>query len=660
MQDELQPEEQQVTSVSSGDDESPATEPAGTEPASTRAPAATASSYRDIIAERLARKSGGGDASPHSPMAHSSDIELSQKPASVTESQPTRSADSQPAPEIQLRTSQQEMSFGGSSETQESERQTNEARSDEALSSRERARIRQQERAALRRQPRSAEPLSMQNEEPVEDEQPSFEPSESAAEQASASSQDRSSAQERKDIIAERMSRRGGEPREGRRPERNREERGNREESRRREEPRREEAPRETIVKPRVEVPEGLTLRSAQQAPKVIEEPRRREPLSPKRPERTPKPDRVPAATAPGNESAHALASKLGISVVVPLFNEQDSLRELTAALKQQLTRLAGPKFEILYINDGSTDRSGEILQDILATSSRISVITFRRNLGKSAALAAGFAEAQYGIVITLDADLQDDPQEFVNLVGKLAEGYDLVSGWKKQRHDPMSKTGPSKFFNWVTGMFSGIKLHDFNCGLKAYRKEVTESLQVYGELHRYLPALAFWQGFRVTEIPVTHHPRKFGKSKFGSSRFFKGFLDLLSIVFTNRYGKRPLHLFGTIGTLMAIAGFIIDIWLTVEWALGLTSLSNRPILLLGLLLILVGMQLISIGLLGEMIVKNAASKATLNYQKEKGKPSAEARERRATRMNARGPRPPRADGRPPRPERRGSSRRPV
>jgi glycosyltransferase involved in cell wall biosynthesis len=295
--------------------------------------------------------------------------------------------------------------------------------------------------------------------------------------------------------------------------------------------------------------------------------------------------------------------------------------------------RLAGPKYEILYINDGSTDRSGEILEDILATSSRVSTISFRRNLGKSAALAAGFAEAQYGIVITMDADLQDDPHEFVNLIAKLADGYDLVSGWKKKRHDPMSKTGPSKFFNWVTGMFSGIRLHDFNCGLKAYRKEVTDSLQVYGELHRYLPALAYWQGFRVTEIPVTHHPRKFGKSKFGSSRFFKGFLDLMSIVFTNRYGKRPLHLFGTIGTLMAVAGFVIDIWLTIEWALGLTSLSNRPILLLGLLLILVGVQLISIGLLGEMIVKNSISRASLTYQKEKGRPSAEAQERRASRV---------------------------
>ncbi len=642
MQDELQSEEQSVTTepMSTANEETTTTEAA---PA--RTPAATASSYRDIIAERLARKSGGNDASTHSPMAHSSDIEFTQRP---------ETASTNPSQEIELRAGRPESANDDASAEV----------SDANLSGRERARLRQQERAALRKQgPRTAE--LRRTEEPIENET-------SSSEEANEPSDENASSQDRNDVIASRISKRG-EPREQNRPERGREDQRRREdlrgrddsrkrEERPREERPREERPREAIVKPRQEIPEGLTLKSAQPAtPKSIEEPRRREPSASRQiAERPPRAERAPVAMAAGTAGAHALASKLGISVVVPLFNEQDSLRELTAALKQQLMRLAGPKYEILYINDGSTDRSGEILQDILATSSRVSVITFRRNLGKSAALAAGFTEAQYGIVITLDADLQDDPQEFVNLIGKLAEGYDLVSGWKKQRHDPMSKTGPSKFFNKVTSIFSGIKLHDFNCGLKAYRKEVTESLQVYGELHRFLPALAYWQGFRVTEIPVTHHPRKFGKSKFGSSRFFKGFLDLLSIVFTNRYGKRPLHLFGTIGTLMGIAGFIIDIWLTVQWALGLTSLSNRPILLLGLLLILVGVQLISLGLLGEMIVKNAASKATLNYQKEKGKPSAEARERRATRMNARpgGPRPPRTGG--PRPERRGPARRTV
>jgi glycosyltransferase involved in cell wall biosynthesis len=304
-------------------------------------------------------------------------------------------------------------------------------------------------------------------------------------------------------------------------------------------------------------------------------------------------------------QRAKALASKLGVSVVIPLLNEQDSLRELHAALREELFRLCDKKYEIIFINDGSTDRSTDILRDLAAGSSRVTTLTFRRNMGKSPALAVGFREAKYGIVITMDADLQDDPKELINLIAKLDEGYDLVTGWKKKRNDPMSKTAPSKLFNRVTSFFAGIKLHDFNCGLKAYRKEVTDSLEVYGELHRYLPALAHWKGFKVAEIPVVHHPRRFGKSKFGTSRFFKGFLDLLSIVFTNRYGKRPLHLFGTIGTLIALAGLAINIYVTVEWFQGI-ALSNRPILLLGVLLILVGVQLVSLGLLGEMIVKNS------------------------------------------------------
>jgi hypothetical protein len=191
--------------------------------------------------------------------------------------------------------------------------------------------------------------------------------------------------------------------------------------------------------------------------------------------------------------------------------------------------------------------------------------------------------------------------------------------------------------FNRVTSFFAGIKLHDFNCGLKAYRKEVTDSLDVYGELHRYLPALAHWRGFKVTEIPVTHHPRKFGKSKFGSSRFFKGFLDLLSIVFTNRYGKRPLHLFGTVGTLLAFVGLVIDVWVSVEWAMGLTALSNRPILLLGVLLILVGVQLISLGLLGEMIVKNTLKTSSdIAVIHERGSRLPEDRERSRSSRDAR------------------------
>jgi glycosyltransferase involved in cell wall biosynthesis len=319
-------------------------------------------------------------------------------------------------------------------------------------------------------------------------------------------------------------------------------------------------------------------------------------------------------------QRAKSLASKLGVSVVIPLYNEQESLRELAAAIREELFKLCDRNYEIIFVNDGSTDRSGEILRDMVAGSSRIISLTFRRNVGKSPALAVGFKEAKYGIVITMDADLQDDPKELVNLIAKLDEGYDLVTGWKKKRNDPASKTVPSKFFNMVTSFFAGIKLHDFNCGLKAYRKEVTEALEVYGELHRYLPALAHWKGFRVAEIPVTHHPRKFGKSKFGTSRFFKGFLDLLSIVFVNRYGKRPLHLFGTVGTLLGLVGFAINTYITVEWFQGI-PLSNRPILLLGVLLILVGVQLISLGLLGEMIVKNSGKTLEAGYIRDRRPP---------------------------------------
>ncbi len=628
------------TNQPSGSIESQATEEpvSASETTGTSRPAATASSYRDIIAERLARKVTGGTAP--SPMAHSSDVERTAMPAVATATT--------------AETAEMPAAIEEATKLQEIPTSSTEAQADDGTatvtevtsSSRERALKRQQERAALRRgtarRSRPEAELAIGEELP-----PETTPSENAEEAAHVG----------QDVIAARLAQkqgrgepashgerlpreerpprgerpeRGEHPERSERPERTRDGRregGRREGPRReerREEPRRAEAPRETASEaPAKPTP---TLRIAQSPVREREAPR-----GPELQKRIAMPDNV--AVASGVDStATALAAKLGISVIVPLYNEQDSLRELTAALKQQCMRLAGPKYEILFVNDGSTDRSGEILQDILATSSRVTAISFRRNLGKSAALAAGFAEAQFGILITMDADLQDDPREFVNLIGKLAQGYDLVSGWKKKRHDPMSKTGPSKLFNWVTSVFSGIRLHDFNCGLKAYRKEVTDSLQVYGELHRYLPALAHWQGFRVTEIPVTHHPRKFGKSKFGSSRFFKGFLDLMSIVFTNRYGKRPLHLFGTIGTLMGIAGFVIDIWLTVEWALGLTSLSNRPLLLLGLLLILVGAQLISLGLLGEMIVKNSVSRSSISYAKEKGRPSAEARERRASR----------------------------
>ncbi|MEI8134314.1 MAG: glycosyltransferase [bacterium] len=389
---------------------------------------------------------------------------------------------------------------------------------------------------------------------------------------------------------------------------------------------------------PRTEIAADATTTAQPQTQQP--RPRQERPARPERsernvrPERTERPERKDQAERPTREAkptvpktsenafsrARSLASKLGVSIVIPLYNEEDSLRELTAALREELFRLCDNNYEIIYINDGSTDRSADILRDIVAGTSKVSTLTFRSNRGKSDGLSVGFKEARYGIVVTMDADLQDDPKELVNLIAKLDEGFDLVSGWKKKRNDPISKTAPSKLFNAVTSTFSGIKLHDFNCGLKAYRKQVTDALDVYGELHRYLPALAHWQGFRVTEIPVLHHPRRFGKSKFGSSRFFKGFLDLLTIVFTNRYGKRPLHLFGTIGMVLTMIGLGINVYVSFEWAKGI-PLSNRPILLLGILLMMVGVQLISIGLLGEMIVKNAAKTHDVPFIKDKRKP---------------------------------------
>lgn len=303
------------------------------------------------------------------------------------------------------------------------------------------------------------------------------------------------------------------------------------------------------------------------------------------------------------------------LSAVVPVLNEEESLPELGMLLEKELKAIAGDSFEMIFIDDGSTDNSFEVIKQLKERNNRIRAFKFRRNYGKSAALSLGFSQAKGSIVVTLDADLQDDPSEIKNLINKLKEGYDLVTGWKKKRHDPITKVLPSRFFNWVTSKVSGIKLHDFNCGLKAYRRDLAKSLQLYGEIYRYIPALANWEGFKVTELPVKHHPRKFGISKFGSARFIKGYLDLITVLFTTRYLKRPMHFFGTIGTIFATSGFIIDLYLLIEWILGLTALSNRPLMLLGIALIIVGVQFFSIGLIGEMIVKNFYKKATYSIK---------------------------------------------
>lgn len=297
------------------------------------------------------------------------------------------------------------------------------------------------------------------------------------------------------------------------------------------------------------------------------------------------------------------------VTVVVPLLNEEESLPELVLHLEQVLGKIAGKRYEIIFVDDGSTDESYSVIKQIRARNQRVRAFRFRRNYGKSAALSVGFQNARGRIVITMDADLQDDPDEIPNLINKIREGYDLVSGWKKKRYDPITKTIPSRFFNFVTSIFSGLKLHDFNCGLKAYKQEVIKDIQVYGEMHRYIPALAHWEGYKVTEIPVKHHPRKYGKTKFGISRFLKGFLDLLTVMFTTRFVKRPLHFFGTIGGIFALAGFVIDLYLLVDWIIGRTYLSNRPLALFGIALIIVGVQLISLGLIGELIAKNMFEK---------------------------------------------------
>lgn len=295
------------------------------------------------------------------------------------------------------------------------------------------------------------------------------------------------------------------------------------------------------------------------------------------------------------------------LSIIIPLFNEAESLPHLHSAISFTLEKMGKP-YEIIFVDDGSTDESYSVITNLHKKDKHIKAIRFRRNYGKSAALSVGFKEAIGKYVVTMDADLQDDPTEIPRLIKDLDSKYDLVSGWKKKRYDPISKKIPSLFFNFITSKMTGIPIHDFNCGLKAYRQEVVKGIHVYGELHRYIPVLAHWQGFSVGETVVHHHSRKFGKTKFGIGRFWKGFLDLLTVLFTTRYFRRPLHLFGLWGIVSTLMGAFITLWLIVEWLMGLTALGNRPLLLAGVFLIIVGVQFISIGLLGEMLSKSGQS----------------------------------------------------
>ncbi|MFH1690114.1 MAG: glycosyltransferase family 2 protein [Candidatus Eisenbacteria bacterium] len=290
----------------------------------------------------------------------------------------------------------------------------------------------------------------------------------------------------------------------------------------------------------------------------------------------------------------------MDISIVIPLLNEADSIRELYERIGAALTPL-GREWEVVFINDGSTDSSMDVLRSLHEQNDNVRVLVFGRNLGKSAALSVGFKEAAGDVVFTMDADLQDDPAELPAMLEVIESGYDLVSGWKKERHDPLSKRLPSKLYNAVTARLSGVRIHDMNCGLKAYRCQVVKTIRVYGELHRYTPVLAQWAGFTVTEVVVKHHARQYGRSKFGAERFVRGFFDLVTVLFLRRYITRPLHLFGMLGALLFAGGFLSGVYLTVLKLMG-EAIGRRPLLTLAILLMVIGVQFISFGLLGEMV----------------------------------------------------------
>lgn len=292
------------------------------------------------------------------------------------------------------------------------------------------------------------------------------------------------------------------------------------------------------------------------------------------------------------------------ISIVAPAYNEAESLPKLYEKIAEALAD--GPwSFEVVFVDDGSSDNTWETLRTLQATRPEtVRAFRLRRNFGKAAALSIGFSAARGDFIITMDADLQDEPGEIPNLMAKLEEGFDLVSGWKRERNDPLEKRIPSKLFNAVTRKISGLHLHDFNCGLKAYRAEVVRELPLYGELHRYIPILAHAEGYRVTEIPVKHHAREFGISKYGLGRYYKGFLDLLTVAAITRFLQRPGHLFGGVGLAMGAAGFGILAYLSLDKLLFGAGIGHRPLLLFGVLMMILGVQLVSVGLVGELIIR--------------------------------------------------------
>jgi glycosyltransferase involved in cell wall biosynthesis len=306
------------------------------------------------------------------------------------------------------------------------------------------------------------------------------------------------------------------------------------------------------------------------------------------------------------------MPATIPLSFVIPLYNEDGTVTSLFEQIKAVVEAHDLGAFEVIFIDDGSTDSSWEQLTALKqAHSDNVSALRFRRNQGKAAALSVGFAAVKGEIVVTMDADLQDEPTEIPNLIEKLNEGYDCVSGWKQLRQDPLGKTLPSKVFNWATAAASGVKIHDFNCGFKAYRAEAIQSLDLYGELHRYIPVLLAAEGFTTAEIPVEHHRRTHGISKYGWTRLIKGGLDLMTVIVLTRYLKRPGHFFGGFGLCSGSLGFLILAGLSIQKIFWQINIGGRPLFFLGILLLLLGMQLISTGLLGELIHFNRSGANT-------------------------------------------------
>lgn len=307
----------------------------------------------------------------------------------------------------------------------------------------------------------------------------------------------------------------------------------------------------------------------------------------------------------------------MDISVVIPLYNEEESLPELTDWIRRVMVA-NNFSYEIILVDDGSKDNSWKVIMDLKKSHEQISGIKFRRNYGKSAALNVGFAATQGEVVITMDADLQDSPDEIPELYDRVMnQGADLVSGWKQKRYDPLTKTIPTKLFNAVTRGVSGIhNLHDFNCGLKAYKKDVVKSIEVYGEMHRYIPVIAKWAGFsHIQEQVVQHYPRKYGTTKFGPGRFIKGFLDLMSIFFVGKFGKRPMHFFGPVGVVSFLIGFFITIYLISEKLMSIANgtayrnVTDQPLFYLSLLAIMIGTQLFLTGFVAELLSRNSSER---------------------------------------------------